>query len=95
MKLLWWLYVFQQLALSSVIKTVSMFYLHLQGLNIANSNSKTSFDVDLLVGLDFYYNFITGKVKRGQIGEPIAIESKLGWNFIWIFKIKFSSDMPE
>ena len=54
-------------------------YLHLRGLNIANSNSKASFDVDLLVGLDFYYNFITGSVKRGQIGEPIAIESKLGW----------------
>ena len=54
-------------------------YPHLLGLNIANSNSKASFDVDLLVGLDFYYNFITGNVKRGQIGEPIAIESKLGW----------------
>ena len=46
---------------------------------MANSSSKTSFDVDLLVGLDFYYSFITGNVKRGQIGEPIAIESKLGW----------------
>ena len=54
-------------------------YPHLQGLSIANSSSKTSFDVDLLVGLDFYYSFITGNVKRGQIGEPIAVESKLGW----------------
>ena len=38
-----------------------------------------SFDVDLSVGLDFYYSCITGNVKRGQIGEPIAVESKLGW----------------
>ena len=58
---------------------LSQNYPHLQGLSIANSSSKTSFDVDLLVGLDFYYSFITGNVKRGQIGEPIAIESKLGW----------------
>ena len=54
------------------------YYPHLQGLNIANSSSKTSFDVDLLVGIDFCYNFITSNVKRGQIGEPVAIESKLG-----------------
>ena len=46
---------------------------------MANSSSKTSFDVDLLVGLDFYYSFITGNVKRAQIGEPTAVESKLGW----------------
>ena len=46
---------------------------------MANSSSKTSFDVDLLVGLDFYYSFITGNVKRNQIGETIAAESKLGW----------------
>ena len=35
--------------------------------------------MDLLVGLDFYYSFITCNVKSGQIGEPIAVESKLGW----------------
>ena len=57
---------------------LSQNYPHLQGLSIANSSSKTSFDVDLLVGLDFYYSFITGNVKRGQIGEPTAVESKLG-----------------
>ena len=50
-------------------------YPHLQGLSIANCCSKTSFDVDLLVGLDFYYSFITGNAKRGQIGGPIVIES--------------------
>ena len=45
---------------------LSQNYLHLQGLNIANSNSKTSFDVNLLVGLDFYYNFITGNVREAK-----------------------------
>ena len=36
---------------------------HLQGLNIANSSSKKSSDVDLLVGQTFYHSFITGNVK--------------------------------
>ena len=62
-----------------------------KGLSIANSSSKTSFEMDLLVGPDFYYSFITGDIKKSQIGEPIALESKLGW----IFKIKFSSDVAE
>ena len=35
--------------------------------------------MDLLVGLDFHYNFTTGNIKKGQIGEPIDLESKLGW----------------
>ena len=58
---------------------LSQNYSHLQHLTMANSNSKSSFNADVLVGLDFYYNFRTGNVKRGQIGEPIAIEPKLGW----------------
>ena len=37
--------------------------------------------MDLLIGLVFYYSFITGNVKRGQMGESIAVESKLGWIF--------------
>ena len=78
-KSLWKLYVFQQLALSSVIKIVSMLsqnYPHLQGLNITNSSFKTSFHMSL-VEIDFYYNFITGNVKRGHIMEPMVVESKL------------------
>ena len=63
-----------QLSNQSSQYVLSQNYPHLQGLNIASSNSKTSFDVELLVGLDF-----TGNVKKGQIGESIAVESKLGW----------------
>ena len=35
-----------------------------------------SCDVDLLLGQDFCYNFISSNVKRGQIGELIA------WNHV-------------
>ena len=53
-------------------------YPHLQNLNVSNSSSKTSFDAELLLGLHFYYNFITDNVKKGQIRELITGESKLG-----------------
>ena len=65
---------------------LSQNYPQLHGLNIENSGSKTSFGVDLLVGLDFHYNFITGNVKRRQIGEPIAVESNLGCILIGTLK---------
>ena len=68
---------------------------HLQGLSIANSSSKTSFDVDLLVGLDFYYSFIADNVKRGQIGRTIDVKSKLGWILTGPLKSNFLSDVPE
>ena len=68
-----------QLSYQNSQYVLSQNYPELQALSIANSISKTSFDVDLLVGLDFYYSFITGNVERGQIGQPIAVEWKLGW----------------
>ena len=52
---------------------LSQNYPHLQGLNITNSSSKTSFDISL-VEIDFYYNFITSNVKTGHIVEPMAVE---------------------
>ena len=34
--------------------------------------------VDLLIGLDFYWDFVTGKVRRGESG-PAAIHTRFGW----------------
>lgn len=60
-------------------------YLHLEDLNIANNISKTRVDVDLLVVLDFFYNFITGNLKNDQIREPIAAVY-LGWILTGLLK---------
>ena len=38
----------------------------------AHLSNQNSCNVDLLSGLDFCHNFISGNVKRGQIGEPTA-----------------------
>ena len=37
-----------------------------RSFDIADSSSETSFDVELLVGLDFYYNLIIANVNRGH-----------------------------
>ena len=52
---------------------------HIDGLEIADSISgEDLIEIDVLVGLDQYWNFIMGKVIRGGRG-PIALYSSLGW----------------
>jgi hypothetical protein len=52
---------------------------HLEGLELADSvHDKSELEVDLLVGSDFYWQFMTGRVQKGEAG-PTAIESHLGW----------------
>ncbi len=34
--------------------------------------------VDMLIGADYYWQLVTGKISRGSDG-PIAIHTKLGW----------------
>ena len=35
-------------------------------------------EVDLLIGLDFYFSFVTGRIRKGTHG-PVAVETNLGW----------------
>ena len=55
-------------------------YNYLQNLDLADKytsdNSERS--IDILIGMDYYFNFVTGKIKRGPPGCPVAIESKFG-----------------
>ena len=34
--------------------------------------------IDVLIGLNFYWNIVTGDLRRGEYG-PTAISSKFGW----------------
>ena len=49
----------------------------LKDLNLADSGTKE--EIDMLIGFDFYWSLVTGKVKMGKTGEPVAIETKFGW----------------
>lgn len=52
---------------------------YLQGIQLAEDYSSSSDDeVDVLIGLDYYWDFVSGRVKR-QKDKPIAVESILGW----------------
>ena len=33
----------------------------------------------ILVGSNFYWSLVTGKVKMGKTREPVATETKFGW----------------
>ena len=33
----------------------------------------------MLMGHDSYWSLVTGKVKIGKTGEPVAVETKFGW----------------
>ena len=53
---------------------------HLQGLTLADSYPRNSVQVDVLIGADHYYSFLTGVCKRGENPESlVAVESHFGW----------------
>ena len=52
---------------------------YLRGIQLAeNYTVSNDEEIDIMIGLDYYWSFVTGRVKR-QVGKPIAIESVLGW----------------
>ena len=53
---------------------------HLHGLSLADCFEDASPKrIDLLIGLDFYFNFIQGDAIHGKPKEPVALRSTLGW----------------
>ena len=54
-------------------------YPHIEGLALADAfDDQDSGSIDVLIGSDNYWNFVTGETIRGDYG-PTAISSKLGW----------------
>ncbi|KRX12673.1 hypothetical protein T07_3974 [Trichinella nelsoni] len=35
--------------------------------------------IDVLIGIDYYYEFVTGRMRRRATGGPVALETLLGW----------------
>ena len=57
------------------IETVEPF----QGLDFADyADGRSSLPIDILIGCDYYWELVTGRVCRGERG-PTAIHTKLGW----------------
>ena len=53
-------------------------YSHLSQLQLADTSQDEMLEVDMLIGSDFYWEFMTGEVVRGQDG-PVAVNTTLGW----------------
>ena len=43
-----------------------------------SSDLKFSCNIDILIGADYYWDFVTGNIRRGNSG-PVAVETILGW----------------
>ena len=53
-------------------------YEHLNGLMLADSG-EGNFEIDVLIGSDFYWDVFTGQVVQSDTGGPTALSSKFGW----------------
>ena len=51
---------------------------HLKGLKLAHPVSSCNFEINLLVGADFYWDIVQDKIIRGD-GGPTAVQSRLGY----------------
>lgn len=49
--------------------------------NVDNPGSNQK-QVDLLIGIDYYFSFLTGNLRKGNPGEPCGVETSLGW-IVW------------
>ena len=61
------------------VKAVSTNYNHLKNLKLAASSNTDTKSINILIGLDYYYLFVTGDIIRGEPNEPIALNSIFGW----------------
>ena len=48
-------------------KFLSKRYSHLQGLNLADKSANRSKTIEILVGLDYYFEFTTGEIVKGKV----------------------------
>ena len=54
-------------------------YKHVRSLELADSGNPSSVSsIDILIGVDFYHSFVTGKFIKSNEG-PVASKSILGW----------------
>ena len=55
-------------------------YQHFADIDLADANhgENDMMEVDLLIGSDYYWWFVTGETRRGEDG-PVAVRTRLGW----------------
>ena len=54
-------------------------WLHLQDIKFPEKFPRNEQEIDVLIGLDFYYSFVSRDVVRGGSNEPVALRTSLSW----------------
>ena len=63
---------------------------HIRNLTLADENPLKSSDIDILIGSDYYWHFMKNRIIRGNVDEPVALETKL--DYVLIGKLNIGSD---
>ena len=73
------LYICSPLKEHFVEETQSQFN-HLKELQLSETKQQNEItEIDILIGLDFYYLLVSGRIKKGFPSDPVAVESVSGW----------------
>ncbi len=55
-------------------------YSHLENIWFSDVvKSQEELEIDVLIGADYLWSFQTGNTRKGKSGEPVAIQTELGW----------------
>ncbi|KRZ72377.1 hypothetical protein T10_4990 [Trichinella papuae] len=52
---------------------------HLENVELADKFPRPAVEIDVLIGMDFYYEFMSNEILKGDEKEPYVINSRLGW----------------
>lgn len=61
-------------------------YSHLAQLDLVEVTHERRLEVDMLIGLDYYWEFVTGELIRGT-ERPVAVETTIGWVLLGPIKV--------
>ena len=62
------------------LKVAKTQYKHLEPLYLSDYVDCNEMFIDILIGADYYFSFMTGKCIKGVVpGSPVALESCIGW----------------
>ena len=61
-------------------KSVKLQYEHIKNLFLSDFADDPDMSIDILIGGDYYWSFMSGKIIRGENGEtPVALQTRIGW----------------